>query len=355
MSESNRESFLQTIRASAVSGRALPAECYRDPLFFDLEVEHVLRSGWHAVARWDDLPNGGDYAAVDLCGEPLLVVRDGEGELRVFSRVCRHRAHTVVEGTGNTKRFVCPYHNWCYELDGRLKAAPLMNGTPDFDREKWGLPELRSERWMGFVLVTLDPETESIACQLGALAEKLAPHGLANMVTVGVLDFDSPWNWKVMVDNFMESYHHLGVHRESLQKTNRAKDTYCMDLEGPFSLLENPGTNGAPDFYVAQIFPTLLLALFRGHPLGSWYEMQIDRHDHIHLRIHMFAAPDFAARKGVAKAIVESASTIHLEDIAVCERVQRGLQSRLWSPGLLSRHEAALTRFHHYLGEQLAR
>ena len=230
-----------------------------------------------------------------------------------------------------------------------------MQGTQGFDRARCALPELRTETWQGFLFVSLDPDPRPFTDALSSLDERLESAALTKMVSLAILEFDSPWNWKVMVDNFMESYHHLGVHRESLQKTNRAKDTYCMDLEGPFSLLENPGTNGAPDFYVAQIFPTLLLALFRGqHPLGSWYEMQIDRHDHIHLRIHMFAAADFAAREGVAKAIVESASTIHLEDIAVCERVQRGLQSRLWSPGLLSRHEAALTRFHHYLGEQLA-
>ena len=81
------------------------------------------------------------------------------------------------------------------------------------------------------------------------------------MVSVGVLEFESPWNWKVMVDNFMESYHHLGPHRESLQKTNPAKQTYCMDLEGPFALLDNPGVAGNAGLYVGQVFPTLLFAL----------------------------------------------------------------------------------------------
>jgi phenylpropionate dioxygenase-like ring-hydroxylating dioxygenase large terminal subunit len=355
MPEPLRQGLLQSIRSGVAAGRALPASCYRDSAFFDLELEHVLRPGWHAVARFDDLPTPGDYRSVDLCGEPLLVVRDGAGELRVFSRVCRHRAHTVVEGAGHTRRFVCPYHSWSYGLDGRLKTAPLMSDVPGFDLEKCGLPELRTERWMGFVVTSLDPEAAPLTPQLAALSEILAPHGLAEMANAGTLEFDSAWNWKVMVDNFMESYHHLAPHRETLQKTNPASGTYCMDLEGPFALLENPGTNGAPDFYVAQVFPTLLLALFRGpNPIGSWYEMLIDRHDHFHLRIHMLAPPEFAAKEELAAALVDSAAEIHREDIPVCEGVQRGVQSRLWSAGSLSRHEATLIRFHRYLAERLA-
>lgn len=354
MPKSRPESFLHGLRSNVEEARGLTADCYRDPEFFALEVEHVLRPGWHAVARWDDLPEPGDYAAVDLCGEPLVVVRDDDGRLRVFSRVCRHRAHTIVEGSGNTKRFVCPYHRWTYGLDGGLRTAPLMQDTAGFDPARCGLPELRTDSWQGFVLTSLDPAAEPISARLGTLDEKLTPHGLAEMVTVGVLDFDSPWNWKVMVDNFMESYHHIGLHSRTLEKSNHARDTYCMDLDGPFSLLENPGTSGEPDFYAGHVFPTLLLALFRGDPMGSWYEMQIDRHDHIHLRIHLLAPPEFAADEARRKLFNEGARAVHLEDIPACERVHRGLASRLYEPGPLAHLEGALTRFHKHLVERLS-
>ena len=161
MSEITRVKLVETIRRGIAAGHGLPAACYRDPEFLELEREHVLRPGWHAIARWDDLPNPGDYASVDICGEPLLLVRDDAGTLRVFSRVCRHRAHTVVEGTGNATCFTCPYHRWTYGLDGVLRAAPLMDGAVNADN--CGLPELRTEAWLGFVLVTLDPDAESIS------------------------------------------------------------------------------------------------------------------------------------------------------------------------------------------------
>ncbi len=354
MPEPTRD-YAASIRESVRAARALGAECYRDRAFFDLEVERVLRPGWHAVARWDELPEPGDYASLDLFGEPLLLVRDAAERVRVFSRVCRHRAHCIVEGRGNARRFVCPYHRWSYELDGRLATAPLMDGTPGFERESCGLPELRTDSWQGFVLVSLDPSTEPVSGRLRPLDEQLAPLGFADMVGIGVLDFDSPWNWKVLVDNFMESYHHHGPHIETLQRTNQSKDTYSMDeLEGPFSWLVNPGYKGAPTFYVAQVFPTLLMAVFEGTPTGAWYEMQIDRHDHFQLRIHLLAAPEIAENEAAVKGFLEVATKVHLEDIEVCDAVQRGLRSRLWKPAPLSRHETALTRFHRYLAERTA-
>ena len=346
--------FAEGIRRNIEAGRTLAAEYYRDPDYFRVEVERVLRPGWHAVARWDDLPNPGDYASVDVCGEPLVVVRDSARELRVLSRICRHRAHPIVEGSGNAKRFVCPYHRWSYNLDGSLATAPLTEGTPGFSREDCRLPELRTDTWQGFTLVNLDPQAEPISGQLKALDPFLDPHDFAEMETVGVLDFDSPWNWKVLVDNFCESYHHPGPHLETLQKTNPAKDTHYVDgLEGPFALLENPGTKGNPDFHVAIVFPTLLIAQFRGNPVGTWYEMQIDRHDHFHLRIHMLAAPGLIDQDSL-EDFRAAFTRVHLEDIEVCNGVQKGLGSRLWQPGPLVRpHEGALDRFHRYLLERL--
>lgn len=351
---SSPESYLRSIERSVDSGHGLAAECYRDPACFELETERVLRPGWHPLARWDELPEPGDYRTLDLCGEPLVIVRDQARDLRVYSNVCRHRAHIVIEGSGNTERFVCPYHRWTYGLDGQLVGAPLTNEIEGFDRTTCGLRELRTESWMGFVLATLNPAAESLAAQLKPLEEKLAPHGFAEMVTMGVLEFDSPWNWKVMVDNFMESYHHLGPHTETLQKSNLAKDTYPVDIDGPCALLENPGFNGAPDFYVAQVFPTTLLALFRnGSGFGSWYEMEIDRHDHINLRIVILGDREFAKTPGIEESMRDATMKVHLEDIPVCEGVQRGISSRLYESGPLTHYEGCLTRFHSYLADQL--
>ena len=336
------------------AGRALAPECYRDAAFFELERERVLALGWHAIARWDELPEPGDYKSIHLSGEPLVVVRDEARALRVFSRICRHRAHPIVEGSGNTKRFVCPYHRWAYGLDGALVGAPLMKDEAGFDADACSLPELPTEAWAGFVMTTLNPTPKPLAPQLAELDKHLLPHGLAEMVDVGVLEFDSPWNWKVMVENFMESYHHIGPHADGLAKTNLARETYPVDAKGPFALLENPGNEGNPDFYVAQVFPTTLIALFRGVSIGNWYEMHIDRYDHITLRVHLLAEAGMFKTPEQVEGLRAAVMKVHLEDIPVCEAVQAGLQSRLWEPGMLSSYEGTLAKFHRWLGEAIA-
>ncbi len=334
--------------------RALPAECYLDEDFFQLEVDRVFRRDWHAVARRDQLPQPGDYRAIDLLGTPLVLVRDEEHRLRAYSRICLHRAFPIVSGSGNAKRLVCPFHRWSYDLDGRLRAAPLMDQVTGFDRDTFRLPELPLEEWQGFVMVSTNAHAEPLAPRMKPLDELLDPLGFCDFVSADVLEFDSPWNWKVMVENFMESYHHQGPHAETLQRTNPAKGTHALDLKGPFAALENPGVGGAPPFWVFQVFPTLLFALGRGdRPLGSWYEMEIDRRDHLHLRIHILASEKDAADPGTMAFFRDYLNTIHHQDIPMCEGVQRGLKSPLWEPGRLSNHEATLLRFHRYLAERL--
>ena len=275
--------------------------------------------------------------------------------MRVFSNVCRHRAHTVVSGRGNGRHLVCPYHRWSYGLDGSLRGAPLMKDEPGFDLAACRLPELRTETWQGFLMVSLEPEPAPFAPPLAALDERLSGLRLDEMVTVGIQEFDSPWNWKVLVENFMESYHHLGAHAETLQPLFPAAGTYCADLAGPFSLLENPTTSEElHPFLVAQVFPSFLFFVNEGPPSGAWFEMQIDRHDHFHLRLHSLAAPELAESEEARAGMLATLRAIHLEDIPMCDAIQRGIQSRLWEPGPLNRREACLPRFHRHLAERLA-
>ena len=348
--------LIRELQQSARTAHALPAGCYADPAFFELEVKHLLRPGWHAVARWDELPEPGDYRAIDVVGERVLLVRGQDRVLRALSGICRHRAFPIAEGEGNADAFLCPYHRWSYDLEGRLKGAPFMDEVAGFDAKACRLPELPLETWQGFVLVSTQQDAQPLAPQLTALSELLAPIGLDSAVHVGVSDWDSPWNWKIMVENFMESYHHIGPHADSLARTHPARGTHDLDTEGPCAVLENPAADGESPFYVIQVFPTLLLASTRGPlPFSVWYEMQIDRHDHIHLRIHTLLDESLAGNSEMVDGLQEVLRGIHLEDIPVCEGIQRGIQSRLWQPGPLSVQEATLTHFHRFVAERLAR
>src|SRR5262249_42611111 len=157
----------------------------------------------------------GDYLTLDLVGEPLILVRDPAGAVRVLSAICRHRAMPVAAGAGHTRTFVCPYHNWTYALDGRLLGAPEMTGSPGLDPAGCRLPTVRSEIWEGFVFVSFDPDARPLGPALAPLAPLVQPYGLPAMKTVKSVPFEMEcdWNWKLMCENFMEPYHHLGTHR----------------------------------------------------------------------------------------------------------------------------------------------
>ena len=157
-----------------------------------------------------------------------------------------------------------------------------------------------------------------------------------------------------MVENFMESYHHIGPHGETLAKSHPARGTHDLRTDEPCAVLENPSVDGHSPFWVILAFPTLMFAPNRGDfPLCPWYEMQIDRHDHIHLRIHLLLPETLAGNSEAVDGAADVLRKIHLEDIPVCEGIQQGIQSQIWRPGLLSNQEATLSHFHQFLADRL--
>lgn len=126
----------------------LPARWYTDPAFLDAEREKIFFRTWQAVARTADLQRPGDFAAVDLLGEPLVLTRGSDGVLRGFYNVCRHRAGQVASGKGNRKSLQCQYHGWTYALDGSLLNTPEFDGVEDFDKTCFGLRPVRVETWV---------------------------------------------------------------------------------------------------------------------------------------------------------------------------------------------------------------
>jgi phenylpropionate dioxygenase-like ring-hydroxylating dioxygenase large terminal subunit len=334
-------------RAAAVG---LPRDVYLDPAVFDAELARVFETGWLPVARTSTLGKPGDYRSVDLAGVPLVVSRDERGALHVLSRVCRHRGMPVVDGSGNRKDFSCPYHLWRYGLDGRFLFAPAMDGAKAFDASKCGLPCVAHEEWGGWIFANISGSAAPLTRALQPLTERLRRVDPAQYVTAATLEFDSPWNWKIMVENFLESYHHIGPHANTLQRSNPGFGTYATDDVGTFTILENPGIDASPSFVVACVFPWTLIAITETEiPFGVWYEFDRVRHDRFLLRIHLLLVPEQAADVAFVAYLTEQIRVIHVEDIAVCDGVQRGLRSPLYASGPLSRLEGCLWHFHRYL------
>ena len=192
----------------------LPAEIYTSEEFLDFERRALFDHEWLCVGLASEIPRPGDWFTKTVNGEPVIVVRGKDGEVRALSAVCQHRAMQVCEGAGNDTKFTCPYHHWSYGLDGRLLGAPAMERTRDFDKSDWGLPRLRLEIWNGFVFVNFDEEAKQLAPTLSRYAPYLEHYDLENSICPGTFTLEGlPWNWKVMFENFNDGYHANRLHR----------------------------------------------------------------------------------------------------------------------------------------------
>ena len=192
----------------------LPAEIYTSEEFLDFERRALFDHEWLCVGLASEIPGPGDWFTKTVNGEPVIVVRGKDGEVRALSAVCQHRAMQVCEGAGNDTKFTCPYHHWSYGLDGRLLGAPAMERTRDFDKSDWGLPRLRLEIWNGFVFVNFDEEAKQLAPTLSRYAPYLEHYDLENSICPGTFTLEGlPWNWKVMFENFNDGYHANRLHK----------------------------------------------------------------------------------------------------------------------------------------------
>jgi phenylpropionate dioxygenase-like ring-hydroxylating dioxygenase large terminal subunit len=192
----------------------LPPELYTDPAVLQFERDVLFGHEWLCVGRADRIANPGDWFTTIVADEPIIVLRDKQGDVRALSAVCQHRAMQVCDGAGNSTTFKCPYHHWTYALDGRLLGAPAMERTSGFEKSDYGLPSLLVEQWQGFVFVNLDPDAAPLRPTLERYEPYLSNYELADAVCPGTFTLrDLPWNWKVMFENFNDGYHANRLHQ----------------------------------------------------------------------------------------------------------------------------------------------
>ncbi len=210
------------VRKPLLEAETLPPDCYTDEAFYKREVETIFLKVWNFIGRADRVPNAGDYFAFEFVGVPVVVVRGRDGQVRAFANSCRHRGAKVMQGEGKCTVMSCPYHAWTYAIDdGRLIGAMEMDETEGFAKKDFGLLPLRLELWGGFMFLNFDKDAAPLSEWLGDLPEVLAAYKLEEMVTTRRVEYDLDCNWKVYVENAMESYHVPTVHQQTLQKQKR--------------------------------------------------------------------------------------------------------------------------------------
>ncbi|MBD3665432.1 Rieske (2Fe-2S) protein [Sulfitobacter sp. TSTF-M16] len=109
--------------------KSLIADAYTDQGWFDEDLKHIIAKTWQWVCHVEKTREPGSYVTDEIAGQPIAVVRDKAGELRAFYNVCKHRAHELLSGAGNTTRIMCPYHAWVYKLDGQLAVTGHLSSN----------------------------------------------------------------------------------------------------------------------------------------------------------------------------------------------------------------------------------
>lgn len=366
------DELMKTAALPFEAARAMPPSVYTSEEFLQQEQEHIFAKEWFCVGRASTMQEPGDYVTIELAGQPIAVIRGRDGALRAMSNVCLHRMSTLLEGRGNTRSIVCPYHAWTYNLDGSLRGAPEMDRNDAFCKADYKLGDIRCEEWLGWVYVTLDPDTPPVAEQLSPLANLIGDYGMENYVETfnEVHVWDT--NWKVLAENYMESYHLPVCHKGTVGPFTDLAHVDCPPGHPHFNIhwftkeAELAIGNAHPDntrltgvmrktSALISIYPSHMVTLTPGY---FWYLcLQPDGVGRVRMIFGGGFDPYFM---GDAKASEynETLKTIlddvNLEDRGCTEKVYQGLLSRMAAPGHLSHLERPNYDFAQYLSGRIA-
>ena len=354
-------------RAPLDRASTIPASWYVDPRILDLERRTVLGWSWQVVGRADQVSAPGQFVSAETAaGEPIVVVRGADGEVRAFFNVCRHHAAAVVtEPQGSAQILRCPYHGWTYGLDGSLKGTPDFAGVCDFDRSANGLVPARVEIWEGFVLVAVHPDAAPLHETLGAdLIARVAPLGLGALHWMERRRYLLDCNWKVFVDNYLDGGYHVPHLHKGLDSVLDYA-TYTIENGARFCLQSSPlVAHGAETetsavrrgdrAYYFWIYPNFMINCY-GSAMDT--NLVVPRGvDRTEVLFDFYFADVSPAALPANRASIDVADRIQDEDVAICVAVQRGLHSRAYTAGRLSvRREAGEHLFHRLLHADLVR
>jgi phenylpropionate dioxygenase-like ring-hydroxylating dioxygenase large terminal subunit len=225
----------------------IPLERYTSRAFHELEKEKVWTRVWQMACREEDVPEVGDTCVYDICDLSFLIVRSAPDRIQAFYNACLHRGRQLREHDGNAYELRCPFHGYCWNLDGSLKQIPCEWDFPHVKAQEWSLPEVRVGTWGGFVFINPDPNCEPLEDFLGELPSHFEKWPLEQRYKAAHVARIFPTNWKVVQEAFMEAFHVVATHPQLLAGIGDANSQY--DWSGNFSRAITP--NGTPSPHIS--------------------------------------------------------------------------------------------------------
>ncbi|CAN6176934.1 unnamed protein product [Urochloa humidicola] len=342
-----------------------PTGWYTDAGFLQLELNRVFLRGWQAVGHIWQVKNPNDFFTGRLGNVEFVICRDANGNLQAFHNVCRHHASLLACGSGQKTCFQCPYHGWTYGLDGTLLKATRISGIKNFNKNDFGLIPIKVATWGPFVLARFDDEsTEGDVVGdewLGSASELLSTNGVdTSLPHICRREYIINCNWKVFCDNYLDGGYHVpyahGALASGLQLHSYETLTYervsvqrCESAPSESDDFERLGTKALyafvyPNFMINRYGPWMDTNL--AVPLGS---------NKCKVVFDYFLDKSLLDDQNFIERSLKDSEQVQIEDIALCEGVQRGLETPAYSVGRYAPSvEMAMHHFHSLLHANLS-
>jgi choline monooxygenase len=321
----------------------IPSHWYTTQEIHALDLTAIFSRTWQAIGHLSQLRNPGDCLVTAVAGDPIVIVRGRDGQLRSFYNVCRHRGGPLVMDDGSCTMLQCKYHGWTYHLDGSLRGVPRWDRVDLFDKKDYGLVPVEHLVWQDIVWVCLESPEVPLESLIQGIGERVcAPprNLLAGLSFYKRAVYDVRCNWKAYVDNYLEGYHLPHVHPDlcdllDIQKYVTETAEYNSLQYSPFQEGDNLYGAGGGEAYYYFIWPNFMLNIIPSRlQTNRVIPVAADRcqviFDYFYDDI---TSPGAIAR---AEADIEYAHRVQLEDVEICEYVQRGLASRAYDRGRFS-------------------
>ncbi|HSQ24215.1 MAG TPA: SRPBCC family protein [Pyrinomonadaceae bacterium] len=348
----------------------IPSSWYTDERIFEVEKQTVFSHPWQLAARVDQLTNAGDYVTTEIGGEPIVIVRGNDDELRAFFNVCRHHAAAVMtEPEGRAHQMRCPYHGWTYSLDGELKGTPDFSDVCNFDRASNGLVPVEVAVWEKWAFIRLggaqSAPRSNIAGEIAVVESELGKQieslDLRALHWFERRRYELKCNWKVFVDNYLDGGYHVPHLHKGLDSVLDYSN-YTIENGERYCLQSSPMVSTSDD-EIGAVRSGQRALYYWLYPNFMWnyYEGTLDTNvvrplaiDRTEVIFDFYFKDVSAAARARNLASVTVGDRIQREDLDICESVQRGLKSRAYEKGRLSvRREAGEHLFHRLLHADL--
>ena len=333
--------------------RALAAEYYTSPEIHAEERQKLFFKTWQYACHVSELAEPGDYVATSILGQNVFAVRDQDGEIRAYYNICPHRGHKLVEGAGQTRAIVCPYHHWSFSLDGSLRHMRKRDTSHIPEQKDVCLKTVRVDRLLDFIFVNLDPEAEPIAeywpgieAQVREKCPKVDSYVLGK-TAAAIHEVDVAANWKIQIDNYLECQHCRHGHLSFTDMLDINNQTYELTKNAAYNFIPGNGKadnmaypldleHDETDLHFWFLFPNVGISQFAGVPnitLFQWNPIGTDRGLRWSINLEPAEETDPGMRERQEKRSIWGRDVLQPEDISFLLSVQEGMSQRAFDQG----------------------